>query len=51
MILKVWFADEEFEATGKLLLTASVDHYLTIEDAVTAGEYVLRYIKERCRKL
>lgn len=51
MILMVWFADEEFEATGKLLLTASVDHYLTIEDAVTAGEYVLRYIKERCRML
>ncbi len=47
MILMVWFADEEFEATGKLLLTASVDHYLTIEDAVTAGEYVLRYIKKK----
>ena len=33
--LKVWFADDEFEASGKFLLSKSADHYLTIEDAVT----------------
>lgn len=50
LVLKVWFADEEFDATGKLLLTASADHYLTIEDAVTAGEIVLKQIKIQFEK-
>ena len=39
--LKVWFADDEFEASGKLLVSKSADHYLTIEDAVTVGELLL----------
>ena len=39
--LKVWFADEEFDASARMLLDASADHYLTIEDAVTVGEILL----------
>ena len=35
--LKIWLADDEFEASGKLLLSRSADHYLTVEDAVTVG--------------
>ena len=50
LVLKVWFADEEFDATGKLLLTASADHYLTIEDAVTVGEIALKQIKIQFEK-
>lgn len=42
--LKIWLADEEFEASGKLLLSKSADHYLTIEDAVTVGDVFLRKI-------
>ncbi len=34
-------ADEEFPASGKLLLDASADHYLMIEDAVTAGQILI----------
>lgn len=41
LLLKLWFADEEFPASGKLLLDASADHYLTIEDAVTAGQILM----------
>lgn len=41
LLLKLWFADEEFPASGKLLLDASSDHYLTIEDAVTAGQILM----------
>lgn len=44
--LKVWFADDEFEASGKFLLSKSADHYLTIEDAVTVGELLLSKLKE-----
>ena len=43
--LKVWFADDEFEASGKLLVSKSADHYLTIEDAVTVGELLLSKLK------
>lgn len=35
--LNVWFADEDFDASGRLMLDASTEHYLTIEDAVTVG--------------
>ncbi len=41
MTVNIWWADEEYPASGKILLDASADHYLTIEDAVTAGELVL----------
>ena len=40
--LKLWLPDEEFAASGRLLLNASAEHYLTIEDAVTAGEVLLK---------
>lgn len=39
--LKIWFADEDFDASGRMQLDASADHYLTIEDAVTVGEILL----------
>lgn len=39
--LKIWFADEEFPASGRMLLDSSAEHYLTIEDAVTAGPLIL----------
>lgn len=39
--LKVWFADEEFPASGRLLVDESAPNYLTIEDAVTVGSLIL----------
>lgn len=39
--LKVWFADDEFPASGRLLLDAMAEHYLSIEDAVTVGGLIL----------
>ena len=39
--LKVWFADDELPPSGRLLTDESAPHYLTIEDAVTAGSLVL----------
>ena len=44
LVLKVWFADEDFGASGRMLTDASADHYLTIEDAVTAGEVLLEML-------
>lgn len=53
LTLQVWFADEDFPVSGKLLLDQIADHYITIEDAVTVGEVILDQIKvltqsERC---
>lgn len=39
--LKIWFADEEFPASGRMLLDASAEHFLSIEDAVTIGGLLL----------
>lgn len=41
LTVKFWWADDEFPASGKMLVSASADHYLSIEDAVTAGEVLL----------
>lgn len=45
VILNIWFADEEFPASGKMLLNGSADHYLTVEDAVIAGTLVLELLQ------
>ena len=39
--LNIWLPDEDFSASGRLLLDAGADHYLTIEDAVTVAEILL----------
>ena len=39
--LKVWFADEEFPTSGRILVDESAPNYLTIEDAVTVGSLIL----------
>ncbi|MBR6826244.1 MAG: DUF3786 domain-containing protein [Oscillospiraceae bacterium] len=42
--LKIWLPDEEFPASGRLLVDRSADHYLTIEDAVTVAEILIEQI-------
>ncbi len=43
--VNIWSADEEFAPSGKMLLSESADHYLTVEDAVTVGEVLLRLLE------
>ena len=42
--LKMWFADEDFPASGRLFVDESADHYLSVEDAVTAGTLLLELL-------
>ena len=42
--VKIWLPDEEFPASGRLLLDSSADHYFTIEDAVTVAEILIERI-------
>lgn len=49
--LNIWFADEEFKVSGKMLVDKSADHYLTMEDSVMVGEFMLRCISERYNQL
>lgn len=50
MTMNIWLADDEYPISGKILLDASADHYLTIEDAVTAGDVLLGRIAEELQK-
>ncbi len=43
--LNIWFADEEFPPSGRLLVDGTAGHYLTIEDAVAVGEVILDLLK------
>ena len=45
ILLNLWFADEEFDGTARLLVDESADHYLSIEDAVTAGELIVQKLQ------
>ena len=40
--VSVYFADEDFPASGKLFADKTADHFLSIEDAVTVGDLILR---------
>lgn len=42
--VNIWLADEEFPVSGKMLLSKSANHYLSVEDAVTVGELIIRRI-------
>ena len=44
VMLKIWLPDEDFPASGRLLLDSSADHYLAIEDAVTVAELIIEKI-------
>jgi len=45
--LKIWLPDDEFPLSAHLFLDASADHYLTVEDAVTAGSLLLEELRSR----
>ena len=51
MTLKLWFADEEMPGSGRLLLDKSASHYLSVEDAVTAGELLLQKLSAQYRAI
>lgn len=44
-LLNFWFADEEFPLSAKILVSESADHFLSIEDAVTAGDILLGHLE------
>lgn len=49
--LKLWFADEELPGSGRLLLDRSAAHFLSVEDAVTAGSLVLEGLLKKYKEL
>ena len=42
--LRLWLADEEFPASGRLFPDECAAHYLTVEDAVTVGDLLLELL-------
>lgn len=49
--LKLWFADEEIPGSGRLFLDRSASHYLTVEDAVTAGSLLMETLFQELNAL
>lgn len=46
VMLNIWFADDEFDGTARMLVDKAADHYLTVEDAVTVGEVIISRLRE-----
>lgn len=44
--LRMWFADDEFPASGRMFVDESAAHHLTVEDAVTVGDLLLTLLLE-----
>lgn len=49
--LKLWFADEDLPGSGRLFLDRSASHYLSVEDAVTAGTLLLEGLFQKVTAL
>lgn len=49
--LKLWFADEEIPGSGRMFLDRSASHYLTVEDAVTAGSLLMEALFQELNAL
>ncbi len=45
--VNVWLADEDFPVSAKMMVDASADHYLMIEDAVTVGDVLIEQLTNR----
>lgn len=48
VMLKMWFADDEFPASGGIMLDKAADNYLKVEDAVTVGSVLLNRLVQLC---
>ncbi len=44
LYLNIWFADEDFPPSARLLVDRCAEHYLTIEDAVSIGDVVMELL-------
>ncbi|KIR01739.1 hypothetical protein P261_00553 [Lachnospiraceae bacterium TWA4] len=42
LYVNIWFADDEFPPSAKLLVDKSIEHYFTVEDVVTVGDFFLQ---------
>lgn len=47
LTLKLWFADEEIQGSGRLFLDRSASHYLSTEDAITAASLLLEALFQK----
>ena len=46
-VVNIWFADDELDGSGKVLLNSSAEHYLTVEASGTVAGIVLNQLIRR----
>ena len=49
--LKLWLPEEDIPGSGRMFLSASARHYLTIEDAVTVGDIIWNELEQAYQAL
>lgn len=49
LTLKIWYADEEMDASGRMFLAAGAERFLGVEDSVTAGTLLLNALQAACK--
>lgn len=50
LVLHLWLEDEDFPASGKVLLDAATEEFLQVENAGTASGILLAKLKEKVEK-
>ena len=51
LMLNLWFADDEFDGSARLLVNRGAAPCLSVEDAVTVGEIVIARLTEAVSRL
>ncbi len=51
VMLKIWFADDELEGSGKMLLNKQAPQYLSLEDAVVTGSMILDFLMKQYQQM
>ncbi|MGI5874925.1 MAG: DUF3786 domain-containing protein [Bacillota bacterium] len=49
--LRLWFEDDELPASGRILFFDGAEGYLTMEDNVTIGEWLLQLLEEALKQV
>lgn len=47
LVVNIWFADDELEGSGKVLVNSSAEHYLTVEASGSVATIVLNQLIKR----
>ena len=51
LLLRIWFEDDELPPSGVLLFREGADHYLSMEDSVVIGEWLMTSLRDKIKMM